>query len=131
MDDFVERFLKQLKGYVRNMALPESSIGEGHLVYEAMYYLTEYVKNTNPFVKRLWKRELDDGIKSLVLPKAFIVKNLSLAAYEQTHQFVLMEHPHLAQLREVYAEEQIRIGETIHAFSTWLRESFGSRGYNR
>ena len=29
---FVERFLKQLKDYVRNMALPESSIVEGHLV---------------------------------------------------------------------------------------------------
>ena len=41
---FVEIFLKQLKGYVRNMALPESSIVEGHLVYKAMYYLTKYVQ---------------------------------------------------------------------------------------
>ena len=50
---FVERFLKQLKGYVRNMALPEGSIAEGHLVYEAMYYLTEYVEKTDPFAKKL------------------------------------------------------------------------------
>ena len=42
-DVFLGTILKQLKSYARNMVLLKSSFIEGHLVFEAMYYMTKYV----------------------------------------------------------------------------------------
>ena len=87
-----------------------------------MYYFTKYVEKTNPFAKRLKEPELDDGVKGLVLLKAFTLKTLSTTMYKQIHCFVLMKHPHLAFWQDVYAEDRKRVGDTIPALSIWLKD---------
>jgi hypothetical protein len=39
----VERYMKTLKGYVRNMARPEASMAEGYLKEECFGFITEYL----------------------------------------------------------------------------------------
>jgi hypothetical protein len=40
---FVERYLRVLKGWVRQMARPESCIAEGYMTYEAMKFAASTV----------------------------------------------------------------------------------------
>jgi hypothetical protein len=40
----IERYMKTLKGYVRNMARPEASMAEGYVKEECIGFVTEYLK---------------------------------------------------------------------------------------
>jgi hypothetical protein len=40
----VERYMKTLKGYVRNMVRPEASMAEGYLKDECLGFVTEYLQ---------------------------------------------------------------------------------------
>jgi hypothetical protein len=41
----IERYMKTLKGYVRNMARPEASMAEGYLKEECLGFVTEYLQS--------------------------------------------------------------------------------------
>jgi hypothetical protein len=41
---FLERYMKKLKGFVRQREKPEGSMAEGYIVYESFYYASEYIK---------------------------------------------------------------------------------------
>ena len=41
---FLERYMKILKGLVRQMTKPEGSMEKGYAVYESFYYASEYTK---------------------------------------------------------------------------------------
>ena len=44
MEFFLERYIKKLKGLVRQMDNIEGSMGEGYISYESFYYASEYIK---------------------------------------------------------------------------------------
>jgi hypothetical protein len=41
---FLERYMKKLKGFVRQREKPMGSMVEGYIVYESFYYASEYIK---------------------------------------------------------------------------------------
>ena len=41
---FLERYMKKLKGFIRQMEKPEGSMAEGYISYESLYYASEYIK---------------------------------------------------------------------------------------
>jgi hypothetical protein len=41
---FLERYMKKLKGFVRQREKLEGSMVEGYIVYESFYYANEYIK---------------------------------------------------------------------------------------
>ena len=41
---FLERYVKKLKGFVQQMEKSEGSTVEGYMVYESLYYASEYIK---------------------------------------------------------------------------------------
>ena len=41
---FLERYMKKLKGFVRQREKPEGSMAEGYISYESFYYVSEYIK---------------------------------------------------------------------------------------
>ena len=43
---FLERYMKKLKGFVRQREKPEGSMVEGYISYESFYYASEYIKQT-------------------------------------------------------------------------------------
>jgi hypothetical protein len=56
---FVERFLKTLKGFVRQQAKPEGSMAEGYLVQEAMGRCHELIKGLHEYTTIVWHDEED------------------------------------------------------------------------
>ena len=57
---FLERFMKVLKGYVRQKARPEGSMAEGWLVHESTFYITEFLTQINPSLPRYLEMENED-----------------------------------------------------------------------
>jgi hypothetical protein len=41
---FLERYMKKLKGFVRQREKPKGSMEEGYISYESFYYASEYIK---------------------------------------------------------------------------------------
>ena len=56
---FVERFLKVLKGFVRQYSHPEGSMGEGYIVQESFFYASEYLSEMDPSAPRMWDADKD------------------------------------------------------------------------
>lgn len=48
----VERFLRTLKGYVKNKAHPEGSIAEGYIIEECMTFCTRFMKDVDTKLNR-------------------------------------------------------------------------------
>ena len=49
---YLERFMKVLKGYVRQKVHPEGSMAEGWLVQESTFYITKFLTQINPSLTR-------------------------------------------------------------------------------
>ena len=50
----MERYLKTLKGYVRNRARSEASMAEGHVIDEVFGFCTEYMPSYTVTSRRVW-----------------------------------------------------------------------------
>ena len=57
---FLERFMKVLKGYIREKAHPEGSMVEGWLVHESTCYITEFLTQINPSLPQYCEMENED-----------------------------------------------------------------------
>jgi hypothetical protein len=57
----VERYMKTLKGYVRNMAWPEASMAEGYIKEECIGFVTEYLQRFDVVHRRVWDAEEEYG----------------------------------------------------------------------
>ena len=58
---FLERYMKKLKGFVRQREKPEGSMANGYISYESFYYASEYIKKIKniPGVV-IWDDEMDE-----------------------------------------------------------------------
>ena len=58
---FLERYIKKLKGFVRQREKPEGSMAEGYISYESFYYASEYIKQIdNRPGAVIWDDERDE-----------------------------------------------------------------------
>jgi hypothetical protein len=57
----VERYMKTLKTYVRNMARPEASMAEGYLKDECIGFITEYLQRFDVVYRRVWDTDEEYG----------------------------------------------------------------------
>jgi hypothetical protein len=58
---FLERYMKKLKGFVRQREKPEGSMEEGYISYDSFYYASEYIKKIeNTLGAMIWDDERDE-----------------------------------------------------------------------
>ena len=58
---FLERYMKKLKGFARQIAKPEVSMVEGYITYKLFYYSSEYIKKIDDTIGEVvWEEELDE-----------------------------------------------------------------------
>ena len=58
---FLERYMKKLKGFVRQRTKPEGFMAEGYILYESFYYASEYIKKIKKtLVVDIWDDERDE-----------------------------------------------------------------------
>jgi hypothetical protein len=85
----MERYMKTLKGYVRNMARPEPSMAEGYLKDECLGFVTEYLQRFDVVHKRVWDVEEEYGDVEEVLEGAGKPYLITAELCDVAHQYVL------------------------------------------
>ena len=69
---FVERYMKILKGFVRQRAKPEGSMSEGYLLQEAIGMLHDKIAQFDDFAPRVWKEEEDERVTGMCFLKLML-----------------------------------------------------------
>lgn len=85
----VERYMKTLKGYVRNMARPEASMAEGYVKEECLGFVTEYLQSFDVVQRRVWDAEEEYGDVEEVLEGAGKPFMMTPELRDAAHQYVL------------------------------------------
>ncbi|MCO5564316.1 hypothetical protein L7F22_017976 [Adiantum nelumboides] len=76
---FLERFMKTLKGFVRQRAQPEGSMAEGWMVQESCVFIFEYMTRSQNNIIELWNIKDDERVVSEVPQGNGVVKRFSEA----------------------------------------------------
>ncbi|MCO5589344.1 hypothetical protein L7F22_043311 [Adiantum nelumboides] len=76
---FLERFMKTLKGFVRQRARPEGSMAEGWMVQESSVFISEYLTRSQNNIIELWNIKDDERVVSEVPQGKGVVKLFSEA----------------------------------------------------
>jgi hypothetical protein len=85
----VERYMKTLKGHVRNMARPEACMAEGYLKDECIRFITEYLQGFEVTDKRVWDADEEYGDAEEVLQGGGKTYIMTPALRDMAHQYVL------------------------------------------
>jgi hypothetical protein len=85
----MERYMKTLKGYVRNMARPEASMAEGCLKDECLGFVTEYLQRFDVVHRQVWDAEEEYGNAEEVLEGAGKPYLMTAELCDVVHQYVL------------------------------------------
>jgi hypothetical protein len=85
----VERYMKTLKGYIRNMARPEASMAEGYLKEECLGFVTKYLQSFDVVQRCVWDAEEEYGDMEEVLEGARKPYMMSPELHDAAHQYVL------------------------------------------
>ncbi|MCO5547710.1 hypothetical protein L7F22_001161 [Adiantum nelumboides] len=88
---FLERFMKTLKGFVRQRARPEGSMAEGWMVQESCVFISEYLTRSQNNIIELWNIKDDERVVSEVPQGNGVVKRFSEA--EQTKVVFYLVRP--------------------------------------
>jgi hypothetical protein len=107
---FLERYMKDLKGWIKNKARPEGSMAEGYILQEAMTHVTEFTSRLDPKVFQLWKLKEDPELFGMKLPKRHRLHKLERDSkgrifLEQAHAFVLKNDPCMKQWQLRYSKQ--------------------------
>lgn len=96
---FIERYMKELKDFVRQRAKPEGSMAEGYVASESMYYASEFVTRLQKSAPPAWVTEEDPKTLGLVLPTRRRLQGMDVVFQEQAHRFLLHNHPSMDKWR--------------------------------
>ena len=101
---YLERFMKVLKGFVRQKARPEGSIAEGWLIQESLFYITEIISQLHPASPKMWCEEEDERVKGEVPQGNGVEKRLSSQLKEKIDTFILYNCGHMEKWTSRYEE---------------------------
>ena len=87
---FLERFMKTLKGYVRQRARPEGSMAEGWLVSECLVYIGEWLSGPNLAEDKFWRTIDDDRITGVVMVGSGVEKKMTVELETKINQFCML-----------------------------------------
>jgi hypothetical protein len=96
----IERYMKTLKAYVRNMARHEASMAEGYLKDECIGFITEYLQRFDIVQRRVWDADEEYGDVEEVLEGAGKPYIMNAALRDLAHQYVLTNVALMQPLRE-------------------------------
>ncbi|XP_073016106.1 uncharacterized protein [Primulina eburnea] len=109
-----ERFMKILKGYVKNRARPEGCIAECYLAEERMAFCNAYIKNTSSIgVRSNRNDDLEYGLsegRPISKGKEKILEDHVLQA---THRYVLFNTVEVEPYLQMHIDE---LKQTDHRF---------------
>ena len=99
---FLERFMKTLKGFVRQRARPEGSMAEGWLVQESCVFISEYLSRIQKNVPELWSTRDDDRLLGDVPQGNGVVKRFSDEMHTKVSNYCMMNNNVMQRWYEMY-----------------------------
>jgi hypothetical protein len=85
----IERYMKTLKHYVRNLARPEACMAEGYARDECLGFITEYLHKFEVVDRRVWDADEEYGDAEEVLEGAGTKYLMTAALRDAAHQYAL------------------------------------------
>jgi hypothetical protein len=85
----IERYMKTLKHYVRNMVTPEACMAEGYVRDECLGFITEYLHKFEVVDRRIWDADEEYGDAEEVLEGAGTKFLMTPALRDRAHQYAL------------------------------------------
>jgi len=118
---FLERFMKTLKGFVRQKARPEGSMSEGWLVQESCVFISEYLAhNKDKNMPHLWSTKDDDRVMGEVPQGNGLLKVFDEAMRTKVTNYCMMNSEEMQKWYERYEE---RRQQQIEAREAWKRSN--------
>ncbi|MCO5562452.1 hypothetical protein L7F22_016080 [Adiantum nelumboides] len=117
---FLERFMKTLKGFVRQSARSEGSMAEGWMVQEACVFIFEYLTRSQNNIIELWNIKDDERVVSEVPQGNGVVKRFSEVERTKVSDYCMMNTDIMQRWYEMY--EQMR-QQQIWAREEWRHTS--------
>ena len=90
-----ERYFKNLKAHVRNLAKPEGSIAQGYETEEALGFITEYISEYSMTSRRVWDDKEEPTMVDEILEGKGKIKLLSPELRGAMHDFILDNAAHI------------------------------------
>jgi len=90
-----ERYMKTLKGFVKNKAKPKGSMAYGYLKEESIGFLNEYLSKYTPTTKRAWDDNEEPAIYDEILEGGKRDRPMSLHFQKLIHGFILDSTEHM------------------------------------
>jgi hypothetical protein len=90
-----ERYMKGLKGFVKNKAKPEGSMANGYLREESIGFLNEYLSEYTPTTKRAWDDKEELAMYDEILEGAKRDRGMTPEFMKLVHEFVLENTEHM------------------------------------
>ena len=115
---FLERFMKTLKGFVRQKARPEGSMVEGWLVQESCVFISGYLAHKNNSMSHLWSTKDDDRLVDKVPQANGVAKWFDEAMRTKVNNYCMINSKEMQKWYERYEEER---EEQIEACNEWRR----------
>ena len=90
-----ERYMKGLKGFVKNKAKPEGSMAYGYLREESIGFINEYMSAYEPTTKRAWDDKEEPAMYDEILEGAKKDRVMTAEFVTFIHDFVLENTEHM------------------------------------
>lgn len=113
---FLERFMKTLKGFVRQRARPEGSMAEGWLVQESLVYISEFLGKSDESMPVLWENKEDERMVGEVPQGNGLQRKMDSILEEKINRFCILNHPSM--------EKWVQAFEAAKANNTFQREQY-------
>lgn len=120
---FLERFMKTLKGFVRQRARPEGSMAEGWMVQESCVFVSEYLSRSQNNILELWSTKDDDRVLGDVPQGNGVVKRFSDEVRSKVSNYCMMNSDSMQRWYEMYEKTR---QEQIHAREEWNQANRGA-----
>ncbi|MCO5586668.1 hypothetical protein L7F22_040610 [Adiantum nelumboides] len=117
---FLERFMKTLKGFVRQRARSEGSMAEGWIVQDSCVFISEYLTRSQNNIIELWNIKDDERVVSEVPQGNGVVKRFSEVERTKVSDYCMMNTDIMQRWYEMY--EQMR-QQKIRAREEWRHTS--------
>ena len=95
----IERFLKGLKGFVKNKSKPEGSMAYGYMREESIGFMNEYLSQYNATTKRSWDDEEEPTMYDEILEGVKRDRPMTPEFQKLIHGFVLDNRAHMEPYR--------------------------------
>ncbi|MCO5598255.1 hypothetical protein L7F22_052347 [Adiantum nelumboides] len=102
---WAKRFMGVLKGYVRQKARPEGSMTEGWMLEECMYYVCEYLEQTDFEAPCVWTNESSSTMSDEVLSSKGVPFQLKIQDNLDISTFIVYNTECMQQFVDEYEEE--------------------------